>query len=174
MTEAAIKVPLRERFNWRVLGFVGIVVFLLGYPAYLYISDAVTGGMKQVGDYTEVNLKALGNFYFPENGTIENVPHRWRELDGKKVLLEGEVFAPNEAGDNMTRFELVYSISKCCFGGPPKVQERVYVVVPPEMKIPNLSYAFARVTGTLRVAPKTDAGQVVELYTLSLENIEPM
>lgn len=175
MTDTAIKIPLRQRFNWRLVGFVAVVLVLLGYPAYLYISDAVTGGMRQVGDYTEVNLKALGNFPFDAAaGTINDVPARWRELDGKKVQLEGEIWAPNEAGDSMTRFELVYSIAKCCFGGPPKVQERVYVVVPPEIRIPNLTNSFARVTGTLHVAPRSDAGQVVELYTLKLDKIEPM
>lgn len=172
---APVKVPLGRRINFRLIIFTGVMLVLVGYPAYLFVSDWVTGGVTRSGDYLAVNLKALGNFPFDAaSGDLQDVPDKWRALDGKKVLLEGEVWAPNEAGDRMTRFELVYSIAKCCFGGPPKVQERVYVTVPADMKVPNLTNYFARVTGTLHVTPRTEDGQVVELYTLELDRIEQM
>ena len=60
----------------------------------------VTGGMKQLGGgYTYVDLKAMSTFTFDQNnGTINDVPAKWRELDGKKVVLHGEMWEPTGAG----------------------------------------------------------------------------
>src|SRR5437870_4226482 len=119
----ATKVPLSERFNLRIIAFVCIIAVLVGYPVYVLISDQYTGGIHNAGGYIATNLKAMGNFEFDSNnGKVTDVPDKWRALDGKKLILEGEIFAPNEASNSIHRFELVYSIAKCCFGGPPKVQ----------------------------------------------------
>src|SRR5947207_9072510 len=113
--ETAVNVPLSERINFRMILFFGVLLILIGYPVYIYVDNAVHGGIKNQGNYLEVDLKSMGNFPFDgDNGTINDVPSRWRELDGKRVTLQGEVWAPNEAGDSMTHFELVYSIAKCC------------------------------------------------------------
>jgi hypothetical protein len=169
------KPRLTERINFRILIFSGVVLFLLGTPIYIYLKESLTGGIEQVGDYTKVNLKAMGNFVFDQNdGTLDDVPQKYRELDGRKVLLEGEIWAPNEAGATMSQFELVYSISKCCFGGPPKVQERVYAKVPVNMEVPNLTWHYARVLGTLHVDVKKEAGQITSVYTMTVEDIRPL
>jgi hypothetical protein len=163
------KPRLTERINVRILVFAAVVLLLLGTPIYIFVKESITGGIERV------DLKALGNFVFDQQaGTIEDVPAEFRALDGERVLLEGEIYAPNEAGDRMTQFELVYSIAKCCFGGPPKVQERVYAHVPPHMQVPNLSFRYARVLGTLQVDVKREAGQVVSVYTMNVEEIRPM
>jgi hypothetical protein len=175
MTTEVEKVPFSQRINVRMIVFAAVVLFLVGVPIYWYVDSEITGGKKKVGDYFSVDLKALGNFPFNGvDGTIDEVPQKWRELDGQRVELQGFVWAPNEAGDRMTRFELVYNIAKCCFGGPPKVQERVFVKVPGDATVPNLTNSYARVIGTLHVKPTSDGGQVSELYTLSLDKIEPL
>jgi hypothetical protein len=74
----------------------------------------------------------------------------------------------------MTNFELVYSIAKCCFGGPPQVQERVFAHVPKDMRIPNLTYSFANVYGTIHVGVKEDNGVVTSVYDLDVQKIEPL
>lgn len=170
----ATHIPLRARINIRMIVFVAVMLTLLGFPLYWFINEKVTGGIHQAGDYLEVNLKALGNFPFPQDGTLADVPAKWRALDGKKVLLQGEVYCPNEAGDTMSRFELVYSIQACCFGGPPKVQERVFAQAPKEMRVPNLNYGFAKVYGTLHINAQSDAGAVTSLYTLDVEKVESL
>jgi hypothetical protein len=74
----------------------------------------------------------------------------------------------------MTRFQLVYSIAKCCFGGPPKVQERVWLQVPPEMKVPNISGAFARVSGTLKIDLNRQEGKATQVYVMDMDKLEPL
>ena len=173
--DSAVKVPISGRINLRMILFVGVVLLLVGYPVYWYVESEVTGGVRQAGGLHLRRSESAGNFPFDStNGSAKDVPARFRSLDGQKVLLEGEVWVPNEAGDRMTRFELVYSIQKCCFGGPPRVQERVFVQVPKQMHVPNLTNNYVRVTGTLHIDPKNDGGQISELYTLSLDRIEPM
>ena len=79
--------PLRERFNLRILVFVGVFALLLGLPFYLYMDAAVTGGIKNQGDHFAVDLKAMSTFPFDqENGRIDDVPQRWRDLEGKTVV----------------------------------------------------------------------------------------
>lgn len=173
MTTATAKVPLSERFNLRMFAFIGIIAVLVGYPLYVLISEQVTGGIHHSGGYIETNLKAMGNFNFDgNNGTIEDVPAQWRALDGKKLSLEGEIWAPNEASDEIHNFELVYSIAKCCFGGPPKVQERIYCKVP-EGKSISYEGGVANVKGTLHVSVKKEGGAVTSVYTMEVESVTP-
>ena len=53
----------------------------------------------------------MGFFPFdPVQDTFESVPLRFRELDGKHVMLDGKMFARNDAGNTLRQFELVYNI----------------------------------------------------------------
>jgi hypothetical protein len=170
-----VKIPLRERINFRIIIFAAVVLFLIGTPVYIFLKENLTGGIESVGDMKKVDLKAMGNFPFDEiNGTVNDIPQRYRALDGQKIQLEGQVYDDSEAGDRMTRFQLVYSIAKCCFGGPPRVQERVWVVVPPDMKVPNVSGGFARATGTLHIDLNRQEGKATQVYTMTLDQLEPM
>ena len=176
-TTSSYKEPLSRRINLRMIIFAGVLLVLIGFPIYTYIDSAVHGGVKNAGDHVEVDLKAMGNFPFdPVNGTVNDIPSKYRALDGKRVLLQGEVYDPYEAGDKMTQFQLVYSIAKCCFGGPPKVQERVFAYVPKNMEVENLTMRFARVTGTLHIGTRKPQGsnEIGTLYTLDVEKVEPM
>jgi len=169
------KRPLSERVNLRMLVFVGVVLFLLGWPTYTFLSESLTGGIHNRGSYSEVDLKAMGQFDFsPTGGTMADVPPKYRALDGHKVLLEGEIYNPTSAGNDLTDFQLVYSIQKCCFNGPPRVQERIFCSVPRG----SLKYGggiYHKVIGTLHVTCKQDpkTGDVVEVYHLDADNVEP-
>jgi hypothetical protein len=116
----------------------------------------------------------MGNFVFDERAsTLDDVPKQWRDLDGKKMNLVGEIFAPNQASAEINEFQLVYSIAKCCFGGPPKVQERVFCTVPAGKTIEYYG-GFYRVKGTLHVKlHKDEFGITTKLFTLDVESAEP-
>src|SRR5262245_62987183 len=116
-----VKIPLSQRFNFRIIIVVAVIAVVVGYPVYVLVREQVSGGVSSAGGgYTKVNLKALGNFEFDNtNGTANDVPAKWRELDGKNLVLDGEIYAPTEAGDEVHEFQLVYNIQKCCFNGPP-------------------------------------------------------
>lgn len=170
--ETAVKVPLRERINVRILIFVAAIGLLIGYPAYVYIDSAVSGGIKTRADgYTEVDLKALSTFPFDQvNGTIEDVPQKWRDLDGKKVVLYGEIWAPNAASPEIDRFEFVYSIAKCCVSGPPQIQHFVQAKVQNGL-VPNYG-GLVQVRGTLRGDVQKAEGKVQSVYHLDVEDVQ--
>src|SRR5215472_6448799 len=104
--DTAVKLPLSERINFRVIIFAAVVLFLLGWPVYTFLSESLTGGIHDRGTYKEVDLKAMGNFVFDENtGTVNDVPATYRKLDGQKVLLQGEIYDLQEAGPGIHDFQ---------------------------------------------------------------------
>lgn len=161
-------------FNIRLL-ILGIVVLgPLGWIVYTFAKLSLGGGIEQVGEYKQVDLKALGNF--PFNDTADNetaVPPLYRNLDGKKVLLIGQMYSDSAASATVDNFQLVYSIANCCFGGPPKVQERVFVHTPAGRKFP-LYDGQANVYGTLHVRAIRDGGKVVSVYDMDVQKITPV
>lgn len=168
------KPPLARRINPRMIVFSVVILTLIGFPLYMFVREKFTGGIINRGDYLEVNLKATGNFVMdPAKATLEVIPQRYRELDGKRVMFEGEMYAPDEAGDQVSRFQLVYSIQACCFSGPPKVQERVFAVVPNNGKV-DYHYGQVRVFGTLRVNLKREQGLITSVYEMDVESVEPV
>ena len=168
------KAPLRERINFRMVFFIGFMALLVGYPVYVLIDMKVTGGVKQMaGGYTYVDLKAMSTFAFDQaNGTINDVPARWRELDGKKVILHGEMWEPQGAGPTVSDFQLVYSIAKCCFSGPPQIQHFVHATAMPDAKL-GYYEGTVEVRGVLHVDVKKDQGRVTSVYQLDVESVQP-
>src|SRR6187455_1442525 len=107
--------PITSRVTLRMIFFILVVLLLVGYPVYVFLESALTGGIRDRGGYKEVGLKAMSLFHFDqENGTIDDVPQKWRELDGQKVKVVGEMWDPYSAGNQVVGFQLVYSIAKCC------------------------------------------------------------
>ena len=87
-------------------------------------------------------------------------------LSGKKVFIKGYVY-PGERTNGITEFLLVRDQGSCCFGGNPKVTDRIQV----SLADPN-GFAFSnglfKVAGVFRVTPASraiDAGGAV-LYHL--------
>src|SRR3954470_16429474 len=107
-TDSAIHVPLSERINLRMVVFFGVIGLLIGYPVYWFVHEQVTGGISDAGGgYKEVDLKAMSLFNFDQNnGKITDVPEKWRNLDGQKVILYGEMWAARSAEDRVASFDL--------------------------------------------------------------------
>src|SRR3954451_19426510 len=96
--EASAKMPAGagERVNWAMVARVGLVVALVlalvGYALKVTYESVIQGGVVASGDHFNVELKQMSNFEMDQlNGTVADVPQRYRELDGKKIMLEGEV-----------------------------------------------------------------------------------
>lgn len=171
--DSAVKVPLSERINIRMLIFFGVLVLMVGYPVYIYVDSVMHEGIKDVGGgYKEVDLKAMSVFPFDQiNGTINDVPEKWRALDGKKVIANGEMWQAQSASRYVDSFDLVYSITKCCFSGPPQVQHFVHARA---AKGANLEYfdGLVRVKGTLHVNVTRDQDKVRGVYWMDVDNVE--
>jgi hypothetical protein len=176
MQAVAVKPSLFERINLRIAMFALFALLVIGYPVYVYLDGVISGGVKDLGNgVTFVDLKFMSSFVFDQNnGTIEDVPQQWRDLNGKKVVLEGEVWAPYSASDYLQSFQLCYSVAKCCFSGPPQVQHFVNANVKDGGAVPNLQgVGKVRVVGILKVDVKRDdtANKVSSVFEMELENI---
>jgi hypothetical protein len=160
--------------NARIIVFTLVAITLIGFPAYVFLEEKITGGVRDRGDRLEVSLKAMSTFDFDqESGTISDIPEQWRKLDGKRVELEGEMWQPQVAEGRISEFELVYSISKCCFSGPPKIQHFVLGKVQGGKQVGYYD-GLVRVVGTLRVNVESSNGKVTRVYTLEVESVKPV
>jgi len=166
--------PARSGINLRLVAFIVVVSSPFVWCAYAGVRYAFNGGIKDHGSYKEVDLKALGHFNFDQfAGGINDVPAIYRNLDGQRVMLEGFMFSTTRA-NSVSEFEFVYNIQKCCFSGPPQVQERVFVSCSPGKMI-RLNSAYMRVVGTLHVQVKKEKeGTIQSVYTMDLENAQPV
>ncbi len=171
-----IKPPLARRINFRMLVVVVVFAGLVGYPVYSFVKSQMNHGVERAGDLYRVDLKSMGNFGFDgTKGTIENIPAQFRQLDGKQVALEGFMYSPNGAGDHIAQFQFVYNVSKCCFNGPPRVQERVFAYVPDKKEIEFYGGEECRIIGTLHVnVEKTDGGKINSVYKMDVNRVEPL
>jgi hypothetical protein len=170
-------VPLRERINLRmVLFFLAVSAIPLAL-AYSAIDYWINQGVNRSGDYLLVDLKAIGSFPFHTvDGKLEDVPQRYRELDGKKVKLQGFMYNPQSAGDRGREFQFVYNVTACCFNGPPQVQERVYAYAKGKSLRLFPQYQFAEITGVLhvRIVRDKDTGAIYSVYDLDVESTKAL
>jgi hypothetical protein len=173
--DAAIKAPITERINFRIITFVavlvGIFLFLFGGA----IRQMMTGGIVDRGEYVEVDLFTISNFEMDQSAaTDDSVPAEFRRLDGKRVQLIGEMYRPLEVigtGD-VREFDLVYSISKCCVTSSPKVQHFIQAQVMKEKKV-KYHPGLVKVVGTLHVGVQKRDGRVTSVYRMDVESTEP-
>ena len=181
-TSAPAPVPAKPRkeINWgmytRVGLVAGLVLFFVGFALWETFNLVWRGGVVNKGDYFEVNLQSMGNFEMDQRmGTLQDIPERYRNLDGKKVLLQGEVAPADFSAGRGSAFELWYSVAKCCFGGPPKVQHFVKCRVDKGGKpLPEWIYAGqVKVFGTLHVKVQKEGELIKSVYQLDIERIEP-
>ena len=161
-----------RKINWRVVFFAILLLSIVGTPAYVYLRAATSGGISQRGDLVEVDIFAMSNFEFDQiDGVTADVPKRYRNLDGKRVLLCGEMWETQSAAGQVNSFDLVYSIIKCCIGPGPKVQHFI------KCKVQNRGVEYhsgqVNVIGILHVNVERAYGRVQSVYRLEVERVDP-
>ena len=159
----------------RILLFALIVLVPVVALGYVYWDFQRSGGIKELPDgYKLVDLKAMSTFEFDqENGTIDQVPEIYRNLDGQKVVLEGEMYTTTSAAGHVREFDLVYSIANCCYGGAPKVQHFIKSRAADGGTL-KFYRAPVRARGTLHVDVKKADGKVQSIYEFDVESVEPI
>src|SRR5581483_4751322 len=96
--ETVVRTPASQRINWRILVFGAVVLALISIPVYIFLNEVVTGGIHDRGQYVEIDLKAMSNFEMDQQtATAQDIPVQWRKLDGKRVMLRGEMWQPTDA-----------------------------------------------------------------------------
>ena len=172
--QVAAKVPLSQRINLRMLAFIGVLATLVGYPVSVLIEMQLNGGIKTVaGGYKLVDLKAMSSFDFDQiNGTPQDIPQKWRDLDGQKVILYGEMWNSSSTGGAVDSVVLCYSVMNCCIQGPPLVQHFVDARAMPGKSLETYP-GQVQVKGVLHVDVQREEGRVSNIYRLDVESIEP-
>jgi hypothetical protein len=158
--------------------FFAVILIPLGYIVYLFADTAISRGIWDVndprfGNLKQVDLKAMSVFPFnQEQGTDAEIPPEFRALDGKRVMLIGEQYIGGSARGRQSEFDLVYSITKCCFSGPPQVQHFVKCTPMPGKKIGTHS-GLVKAVGILHVGVQKMDGRIASVYRLDVESLEP-
>ena len=147
----------REELAGIGLAWTGLIlsaVLLPVGPAWAYYSDIsqVPPGYRWIS-YSDLqpNPKVAG----------ELVPPSALDLDGKKVYIKGYVYSGSQT-TGIRQFVLVRDAGTCCFGGNPKVTDRIVVSLSSASGI--YTKEPARVAGTFRVTPSRDPGGIGVVY----------
>jgi hypothetical protein len=168
--------PARGKLNLRLATFVGVFALLLGAPLYIYLDSVISGGVKNYGDYFAVDLKAMSSFTFDQDiGRTEDVPEKWRKLDGQRIQLKGEIAPGGLTSRGVDGYmQLVYSVQKCCFSGPPQIQHFIQVTVPPTAPVNVEHEGEVEVLGKLRVDVVRDpeTKKITGIYHLQAERVD--
>jgi hypothetical protein len=173
----APKRPWWREINLRIVLFLAIFFLPVGAVFYVWARSVISGGIVSHGNYLEVDLKAMSTFDLDQiNGRATDVPQRFRDLEGKRVALDGQMWAPRDAGDGtINYFQLVYSKTKCCFNGPPLAQHFVDSNVLPNRQVIYYGDEMVRVWGTLHVRFRREAGGVIKsVYAVDVDKVDPM
>ena len=95
----------------------------------------------------------------PEEGKIgQKIPPLAEELDGKKVFIKGYVF-PGKQRQGIKTFLLVRDKGDCCFGGNPKLTDRIQVTLADPERLRFDPYLH-KIAGTFRLVK--DPGQAID------------
>lgn len=174
MSLIAAKPPFSQRINFRLVVFFGLVAALVGWILWQFLQVQFTGGIINRGDYLEVDLKAISLFEMDQiNATDNDIPADYRALDGKRVLLIGEMYQPYSVAGRIGKFDLVYSIAKCCVTSSPKVQHFVKATV---LSGKTVEYhpGLVKVVGTFHVGVLKANGRVSSIYRVDVESAKPV
>ena len=174
----AAKVPLSERINLRMVIFFAVILIPIGYVVYLFADTWISHGIwdakdDRFGSYKKVDLKAMSMFQLNQMAATDaDIPAEYRALDGKRVMLAGEQYLGSRSRGPQLEFDLVYSIAKCCFQGPPQIQHFVKCRALPGKNIETYM-GLVKVVGTLHVGVQIENGRVASVYRMDVESLEP-
>jgi hypothetical protein len=152
-----IRAQPRE-YTGRPLAYLGIVFAMLFGSAgiarqcYEYTTELPPG-------FSRVSYSELQ----PQEGDLPNtIPPDAMALDGKKVFIKGYVY-PGQRMQGITQFLLVRDQGSCCFGGNPKLTDRIQVALSDPHGF-TFSNGVFKVAGVFHVTPPSraiDAGGTV-------------
>jgi len=99
------------------------------------------------------------------------VPPSAVQLDGQKVFIKGYIF-PGERKDQIRQFVLCRDQGDCCFGGNPKITDRIQVTLKDPLTV-GFSPRQFKVAGTFRIEPtQTAEGLGAVYYHIDGEHVQ--
>jgi len=135
----------------------------LGSAAYIYATEVPPG-------YTRISYVELQ----PEEGVRGQLfPQRAQELDGQKIFIKGYIFPGSTTKSGIRQFLLVRDQGDCCFGGNPKITDRIQVTLKDPLRL-TFNTRVNKVAGVFRLQPvqnAVDAGGAV-FYHLEADHLK--
>lgn len=137
-----------EAYTGRRLAEIGVALGCLfwaggaSWLSYVYLTEVPEG-------YKRISYNILQ----PAETDIEGgLPAAAQALDGQRVFIKGYIYPPPGSPPFVTHFLLVRDKGDCCFGGNPKVTDRILVDIKPPDKL-EYSQGVHAVAGTFRLQP---------------------
>ena len=90
------------------------------------------------------------------------IPPSAVSLNGKKVFIKGYIY-PGQQTDGIKQFILCRDQGDCCFGGNPKITDRIQVTLAAPQTVSFASRQF-KVAGTFRIEPTKTADSIGAVY----------
>lgn len=145
----------------------GLVSVICGTVVQVYaFQHEVPAGYERISFIKDISAK---DFVIKRNG---QQPHPDVEaLVGKKVFFKGFVY-PTDQYEGLTSFLLLKDSNECCFGGKPKLTDKVGCIL---QNGQTCNYMAGRVSvaGTFRINPKFNGEETESLYILETEIVGP-
>lgn len=126
--------------------------------------------------FHKIDLKEIADFDMDQdNGTIDDIPPRFRKLDGRDIVTYGQMWnATKRADGGLSYFQLVYSRTKWSFQGAPRSQDFVDCDVPPSVVVKFDPCEF-KISGKLHVVLRRDPGGYLKsIYHIDVTSVEQL
>ena len=156
----------RVRFRMAFIVVIGLV--LIGITYWI---------LRRPPGPIQVNLKSLSNFKMDQrNVSSMDIPQSARDLDGKRITIQGEVWQPDDLFA-VHFFQLVYSVV-AIGNGPLKLQQFINCDVEPSAQSAANKVACTgvavRVTGTFHVGVdrEQETGLLSSIFQLDVDSIQ--
>lgn len=154
--------------KWLAVSGVGASLLLgasgAGRLSWVYVHEVPEG-------YRRISYELLQP---PPDAPPGAIPATARELDGQKVFIKGYVFPNDLRGqtEGIREFTLVRDKGQCCFGGNPKLTDKIRVKLQGKLQL-TYSTGVQRLAGTFRVRPApTTSGLVEAIYQLEADHLD--
>lgn len=131
---------------------IGFLVAGVGRLSYVYATEVPTGHVRM--SYADLQPDP--------NGPSNRIPETARALNGKKVFIKGYPL-PGSQQTGITQFVLCRDQGDCCFGGKPKITDRINVQLMGDLSM-NYRLRLWKVGGTLHVIDQDEVDGTVDAY----------
>lgn len=132
------------------------------------------------GDFLPVTFSTLSSYYYEipniddpaaKTSPKDQIPQPIKNLNGKKIALQGFMVPTDLKNGKTTRFLLVKDQSLCCFGRMPRMNELVSVRMAAGKAARVIQDQPVTVFGTIDVGEIIDKGEVESLYRIDSEDV---
>lgn len=121
-------------------------------------------------DTLEVSFFELTAFDYPLNEDT-TIPSAIRELDGERVVIFGYMIPLDYHRKKVRKFFLSATLSGCCFGNTPKLNEIIEVEMAEGIRL--FAHKWVKVTGRFGVGETLDlSGAVANIYRLDGDSVD--